>query len=202
MRSAEEYENAMQVALDYAESHPGTLVVSVADHETGGVRLDGNGGRSPAVLQTYEATYAEMVFEALEAVADLGFNLSPRSIIGAVRETISDLTGGAVQLRRDEIASIFGASNIEDVIIEFSALLNARGGVEYTTTGHTDADVSLFAFGPGAGLLDGTVDNTEVGLWLADAMGLSFPMEQDVADADLTNKISWAAGVTGADSLM
>ena len=202
MRSAEEYENAMQVALDYAESHPGTLVVSVADHETGGMRLDGNGGRSPAMFQTYEATYAEMVFEALEAVADLGFNLSPRSIIGAVRETISDLTGGAVQLRRDEIASIFGASNIEDVIIEFSALLNARGGVEYTTTGHTDADVSLFAFGPGAGLLDGTVDNTEVGLWLADAMGLSFPMEQDVADADLTNKISWAAGVTGADSLM
>jgi alkaline phosphatase len=202
MRAAEEYDNAMQVALDYAQSHPGTLVVSVADHETGGMRLDASGERTPAVFQTFEATAAEMVFEALEAVADLGFNLSPRSIIRTVRETVSDLTGGSVRLTRDEITSILDASSLEDAITDFSALLNARGGVEFTTTGHTDAEVSLFAFGPGADLLEGTVDNTEVGLWLADAMGLSFPPEQDPAEADLTPAIVWAPNMNEADSLM
>jgi alkaline phosphatase len=196
MRAAEEYENAVQVALDYAEKNPGTLVVSVADHETGGMRLDIGGERTPAIFRSYEATVAEMALEAVEALADLGFSLSPRSIIGAVRETISELTGGSVRLSTNEILSILDASSIEDAIFDLSSLLNARGGVQYTTTGHTDADVSLFAFGPGADLLEGRVDNTDVGRWLAETMGLSFPAQQDTVYADLPNVDLWSAGET------
>lgn len=103
MRSAEEYETAMQVALDYAERNPGTLVVSVADHDTGGMRLDVEGGRAPAVFRSYEASYVEMFHEVVDAIGDLGFSLNPQSIIGAVRDAVCDLTGGSVQLRRDEI---------------------------------------------------------------------------------------------------
>ncbi|MBB1493359.1 alkaline phosphatase [Paracoccus sp. MC1854] len=202
MRAAEEYENAMQVAVDYAEKNPGILVVSVADHETGGMRLDLDGDRTPAVFQSYEAPYAEMFFEAAEAIADLGWRLSPRSVINAVQETVSDLTGGSVRLEREEIFSILNAAGIEDAIFDFSTFLNVRGGVEYTTTEHTDTDISLFAFGPGANRLEGRVDNTEVGLWLADAMGLSFPAEQNVADADFTSEIFQTAGESWADSLM
>ena len=186
----------MQVALDYADKNPGTLVVSVADHETGGMRLDIGGERTPAIFRSYEATAAEMALEAVEAIADLGFSLSPRSIIGAVRETVSELTGGSVRLSTNEILSVLDASSIEDAIFDLSSLLNARGGVQYTTTGHTDADVSLFAFGPGADLLEGRVDNTDVGRWLAETMGLSFPAQQDTAYADLTNVDHWSAGET------
>jgi alkaline phosphatase len=159
MRSAEEYEAAMEVALAYAEANPDTLVV-------------------PAIFRTYEATYAEMFVEVLGDIADLGFSLSTRSIVRTVRESVSDLTGGSVRLTRDEILSLLDASDIEEAVFEFGALLNERAGVEYTTTGHTGADVSLYAFGPGAERLQGTVDNTKVGLWLADVMGLSFPAEQ------------------------
>lgn len=196
MRAAEEYENAVQMALDYADKNPGTLVVSVADHETGGMRLNIGGERTPAIFRSYETTAAEMALEAVEAIADLGFSLSPRSILGAVRETISDLTGGSVRLSTNEILSVLDASSMEDAIYDLSLLLNARGGVQYTTTGHTDADVSLFAFGPGADLLEDRVDNTDVGRWLAETMGLSFPAQEDTVYADLTNVDLWSAGET------
>ena len=187
MRSAEEYEDALQVALAYAADNPDTLVVSVADHETGGLQLTLDGERTPAVFRTYEATYSEMLVEVFQGVADLGFQLSTRSIIRSVRETVSDLTGELVRLTRGEILSLLDASSFEDAILDFGAIMNAHGGVEYTTTGHTAADVSLFAFGPGAGLLEDRVDNTDVGKWLAEAMGLSFPAGQEVMDLDLAH---------------
>lgn len=187
MRSAEEYEEAVQVALAYAADNPGTLVVSVADHETGGLQLALNGELTPAVFRNYEATYAKMLVEVVQEIADLGFQLSTRSVIRTVRETVSDLTNGSVRLTGGEIRSLLGASSFEDAILDFSALLNGRGGVEYTTTGHTDADVSVHAFGPGADLLEGRVDNTDVGRWLAEAMGLSFPAEHEIMGLDLAN---------------
>jgi alkaline phosphatase len=189
MRSAEEYEEAVQAALAYAADNPGTLVVSVADHETGGLQLAPDGERTPAVFRNYEATYAEMVVEVIQGIADLGFDLSTRSVIRSVRGTVSDLTDGSVRLTRAEILSLLDASSIEDAIFDFSALLNARGGVGYTTTGHTDADVSLHAFGPGADLLQGRIDNTDVGKWLAEAMALSFPVEPEVTGLDLADSI-------------
>lgn len=34
-----DFDNAVGVAIDYAESHPGTLVIVLADHETGGLSI-------------------------------------------------------------------------------------------------------------------------------------------------------------------
>jgi alkaline phosphatase len=202
MRSAQEYEDALQVALAYAAENPGTLIVSVADHETGGMQLALDGERTPAVFQTFEATYAEMLVEVLNGLADVGFQLSTRPYIRSVQETISDLTGGSVQLTRSEILPLLGSSSLEDAYFDFSEILNARGGVEYTTTSHTGADVSLFAFGPGAGLLPDRVDNTEIAPWLASAMGLSFPAEQAIAGESPLLDTGTVAGLIEIDLLM
>ncbi|MBR4995325.1 MAG: alkaline phosphatase [Alistipes sp.] len=37
-----DFANAVSVAMDYADSHPGTLVVVAADHETGGLTIPSN----------------------------------------------------------------------------------------------------------------------------------------------------------------
>ncbi len=34
-----DFDNAVGVAMDYADTHPGTLVIVVADHETGGLTI-------------------------------------------------------------------------------------------------------------------------------------------------------------------
>lgn len=41
LREVEDFDAAVGAALDFAESHPGTLVVALADHETGGLALSG-----------------------------------------------------------------------------------------------------------------------------------------------------------------
>ena len=73
-----------------------------------------------------------------------------------------------------EIASILAVPRREAGAM-LGEILNARGGVEFSTTRHTSADVVLSAFEAGADLHEGTIDNTPVAAWLAEAMGLSFP---------------------------
>jgi alkaline phosphatase len=186
MRSAGSFEDALIVARDFAEAYPGTLVISVADHETGGMTLDLDGDRTPAAFRGYAASYGEMVLEILGDIAELGPRAcDPEGVVATVQAAVSDLTGGAVSsLTEDDIESILGAESFEAAYLALGGLLNARGGVEYSTTGHTGDPVSLYAFGAGADLHDGEIDNTMVGHWLAEAMGLSLPPDQRDREAD------------------
>jgi alkaline phosphatase len=102
-----------------------------------------------------------------------------------VNEVVSSLTDGGISLSVSEIASILDAPRREAEAV-LGEILNARGGVEFSTTGHTAADVALAAFGAGADLHGGTIDNTTVAAWLAEAMGLSFPVASPAEGAGAT----------------
>ena len=81
-------------------------------------------------------------------------------------------------LTEAEIDAVLDARSLGAANAAFSEAMNARGGVAYSTGGHTAADVSLHAFGAGADRFAGVIDNTEVGRRLAEAMGLALPEEQ------------------------
>jgi alkaline phosphatase len=55
-----DFDQAIEVALDFARSNPGTLVVVTSDHETGGLSLVEKDGRLKALYNTTDHT-AEMV---------------------------------------------------------------------------------------------------------------------------------------------
>ena len=175
--SGASFEQAWQVALDYAKAHPDTLIVSVADHETGGMTLELGNDRLPSVFQDFQATYEEMGTAILAAISDLGENPAPAAVNETVNAIVSDLTGGAVTLTDAEIGSILGAADQDAAYAVLAETLNARGGIEFSTTGHTAVDVPLYAYGPGSERFSGVVDNTVVGQWVAEAMGLSLPSE-------------------------
>ena len=40
------FDDAVKIAMDYADAHPGTLVIITADHETGGVSVGQDGSIS------------------------------------------------------------------------------------------------------------------------------------------------------------
>jgi alkaline phosphatase len=40
-----DFDAAVKIAFDYADKHPGTLVVATADHETGGLTIINNNNR-------------------------------------------------------------------------------------------------------------------------------------------------------------
>jgi alkaline phosphatase len=178
MHSAKAFEDAYRLALDYAEENPDTLVVSVADHETGGMTLEFGEERTPEVFRSFEATYEDMAVAIGEAVADLGEDAEASAIAAAVNDTLADLTGGTLALELDEIATVLGAGSPEASYTELAEILNARGGIEYSTGGHTAVDVPLYAFGAGAHLRCGVLDNTDVAGWMAEAMGLDMPEAQ------------------------
>ncbi len=177
MRAAAAYEDAVRVALDYLSDHPDTLVICVADHETGGMSLNFGAGRTPAIFQAYRATNAEMLKAVQDRVAGLGAGADRGEVVAAAQATIAQLTGGTVALTAGEVGSFLDAATPAAAYHAIGVLLNGRGGIAYATTEHTGVDVSLSAFGAGAGLRAGLIDNTAVYGWLVEAMGLLQPGE-------------------------
>ncbi|NNF57213.1 MAG: alkaline phosphatase [Rhodothermaceae bacterium] len=158
------YDAAVQGALDFAEANGQTLVVSVADHETGGMTLgrDGVYAWDPAVLRTARASR-----EAMRARISAGDD-----VLAVVRE------GTAVDsLNADEAAALRAAHAAGDspaLDRAISAVLSARAGIGWTTTGHTAVDITLYAFGPDGGRLRGHLPNDAVGRILFDLMGFAW----------------------------
>ena len=53
--------------------------------------------------------------------------------------------------------------------------------IHYTTTSHTATPVHLYAFGPGAHLFSGVVDNTDIARTVAHLWNLRFPAPREIA---------------------
>ncbi len=153
------FDAAVAAALDYARRNGNTLVVSVSDHETGGLTL-GRRGRSwnPAVLSRVRASHAPIVAELTSGAAagDVLYNYA--GIDDLTDEEREMLAEAGTQSRRLNAA--------------LTQIISERAGVGWTTGSHTAVDVNLYAFGPGRDMLAGNLDNAEVGRRLATLLGL------------------------------
>jgi alkaline phosphatase len=167
MHAMSSFEASMQKVLEFQKEHPDTLVVMVADHDTGGMAVQPSGTATPAVFRDFDATAEEIAgaFDAADAAS--------------IRDTVAQHTG--LTLSDEEVTALQGS---EDVALDLAQLLSAKGGVTFTTTGHTAVDVPIYATGPGAELFTGVQENAAVGSHLAEALGLSLPADQQDAGAD------------------
>ena len=153
------FDQAVQVALDFANANGETLLVVTADHETGGLTLGNQmnlaflGGITATTDFIWGLVKSEMMDaeEAMEAFAGIG-----------------DTWPALTNQEKNAIDS-FGEMGISDV-------LSARVGVSWNGIGmdegdHTLTMVPVFAVGPGSELFDASgFDNTDVGRLLFDAV--------------------------------
>lgn len=158
------YDRALAVALDFADRDGNTLVVSVADHDTGGLSL-GRGGQytwQPEVLGGVRSSHGPMI-RALE-----------RGDAAAV--VLRDFAG--IDDLSDEELEDFEAAGenrrFNGVIAEAIA---RRAGLGWTTGGHTGVDVKLYAAGPGRDHFIGNHDNTYIADIIADLLELDLAAE-------------------------
>ena len=177
-----EFDRAVQVAKDFATVNPDTLVIVTADHETGGAAIIGASTVTDAALRAKTNTTASMRDSVVGTYQAAKFPKYTMSADGYPATTDIDgkmLIGYGGNADRYE-AWVSNTKPVQDSQQPFvgTAPLNtypATASVRNNSTGylvtgqvpgdtavHTATDVPLSAFGRGAALFTGLMDNTDV----------------------------------------
>ena len=157
------YDEAVAAVLAWAARDGQTLVVSTADHETGGLTLgrDGVYAWDPAPLLAATASRERM---AARIAAGENAATVVQDGVGA-----DSLDAGVA----DALARAASAQDAAAVARIVRDLESEPAGIGWTTTGHTAVDVGLYAWGPGADAFHGTMRNDAVGRALFGVLGLA-----------------------------
>ncbi|HCZ06110.1 MAG: alkaline phosphatase [Thermotogota bacterium] len=146
-----EFNKAFEVALEFAESHPDTLIVVTSDHETGGLGLSTGGYTMDIELLRGYKKNADWL--ARESGGD----------IEKLKSLVKEYCG--VELTDEDVSFIeamkaanpsYGYSNA------IGRILSNKAKVGWTTFDHTAGPVPIFAVGPGAEHFVGVFDNTDI----------------------------------------
>lgn len=159
-----EYDRAVAAALEFARRDGATLVVSTADHETGGMSLsrdvDGEAAYAfdPAVLRRVHRSLWSLTTEVGRAEDPFA--------------TLTELAGiDPTESESEEIVAALDAGDGDRLYTALGKAIDVRAGIGWTTGGHTGVDVFLYAFGPGAERFRGSLGNDEVGRRLLALLG-------------------------------
>ncbi|KAL8283576.1 hypothetical protein RQP46_005679 [Phenoliferia psychrophenolica] len=148
-----------------------TILISVSDHETGGISL----GRQLTSAYPEYAWYPDAVANVTHSAEWLG------------AAVVANPTATREWLRTE----VFGQGlGIEDVT---EAEISRRAQIGWSTAGHSGVDVNLYAYGYNATGLAGNRENTEVGHHIVNAMGLDL----DVVTLELNKNLDWFSSNAG-----
>ena len=172
-----DFARAFETAIEFAKENENTLVITTADHSTGGLSI-GRGGPyvwNPEFIHAAEKTPDYMAALIAEEGQD-------------VEQVLTDNIG--FELTEEEIQSVIDAKEAapeEEVLREvdnaIEHIFNVRSGTGWTTSGHTGVDVNVYAYGPGSEMFQGLIDNTDQAENLFKIIGE--PMEtEDGAEED------------------
>jgi alkaline phosphatase len=186
-----EFDRAVQVAKDFAEKHPDTVVIVTADHECSGAAIIGASKVGDSTLAAYSGSgqanlrdkvvgvYDQAGFPRYHMLAD-GYpettDIDQRMLIGYGANADRYETWRANQLPTRDVQQPFASVPPLDAAPENPGVRNAGKG--YLVTGqvpgdqavHTGTDVPLSAYGRGAALFSGVYDNTDVFFKLGQAV--------------------------------
>ncbi|MBO1271203.1 alkaline phosphatase [Shewanella sp. 4t3-1-2LB] len=150
MGEMDEFAHAVEAVEQYVRSHPDTLMVVTADHNTGGMSIgrDDKYAWYPEVIKAVKASPETL---AAKALADDNWP-----------QLLADGLGFAID---DELKARFDHARMQGKDVLAQAIkheIDLRSNTGWTTGGHTGVDVQVFATGPGAELFIGNQDNTDI----------------------------------------
>lgn len=147
----EDFMAAVRTVLNFARENHDTLVVIVADHETGGMSVgrDGFYHWNPQPIRGMKATPAGMTARYL-----------------AGKESLSVIVADSIafELSEAEVEAL-DTTPLEDEAAwdAITGLFNERTMTGWSSSGHTGVDVPLYAYGPGSDRFHGVMQNETVG---------------------------------------
>jgi alkaline phosphatase len=146
-----DFAQAVQVARDFVDANPDTLLLITADHETGGLSLgrDGHYAWHADVIRGVTATAPVLASRLLASDPWL------RTWYDHTNITLTQEDREHLQAARQQ-----GEAALADAI---KSLINQRSFTGWSTGGHTAVDVPLMAYGKGSEQFHGYLDNAEIG---------------------------------------
>ncbi|KAJ0419603.1 alkaline-phosphatase-like protein [Aspergillus carlsbadensis] len=160
------YNDVIAWVREWIDKHPDTILLSAADHETGGLTLN---GYDPLPLRN--ATHSRAYLQGLwDDERPEGSDAQREFLINEILPL-----SGLEDVSDSDIDGILSASSIGSGI---ASLLSSRAGVDWSTGGHTSVDVTLHGYAAGRKRralqadLAGGWDNTEIPRYIEDVLGL------------------------------
>ena len=168
------FDNAVRVALDFYRAHPmETLIITTADHETGGLSVNDTDFESvEGVSASYGDGFAQLYDpqksfeEFIAAVNSLGL-YPDKEELETLREVYTET-----------LLTEYPEGTIDTApALALNGILNDRIGVSWSTDYHTSADVAIGVSGVFADLFAAAQDNTDIANILADIMGVDIGLQ-------------------------
>jgi len=196
------YNDAMLAMREWIDEHTDspTTLISTADHECGGltvgVQLEGppDYWYAPEHFSKASATSGPLASKwAAYTGSDLrGFlKNSIFAKYGIMEPTEEELSEGlALKAEKDKFAKLL------------TKMLSGRLGVNWATGGHTAADVTLYGWGVGAQRFRGMRENNEVGLFIAEQLGLDLESVTERIQRNETWMEEWVKPKEGVEKVV
>ncbi len=201
------FDDAVQVARDFASDDGETMVIAVPDHDNGGCTIysdDNKGGDSYKDIQVHEMVKPITDAKITAAyLADILFGMYPSSDATTADDSaaIADSVGDYWPV----IDSIpMSTSEMDEVVDDINNggwlektlgdIFSTRCYIGWTTGGHTGHDVQIWYEGCDRDI--NTIDNTEVGDMIFEAIGANKDSVNARLFVDATDAFSDADNVT------
>ncbi len=172
-----EFDRALSVALNFARQREDTLLVAMADHETGGLTL----GRMLREEQIGEKNYSrdwDLDILREQKATVMGMLTLIENGDDPVDVFVEKTGIETIYLSQKKSLLTIPTMDLEDEDIEedamrvIGAILSSHVKVGWSTRFHTAVDVGVYAFGPGAERFAGHHPNWQIGRMLAELMDL------------------------------
>ncbi|GAA5987469.1 hypothetical protein JCM11641_003839 [Rhodosporidiobolus odoratus] len=181
-----------------------TMLISVSDHETGGLAL---GRQLNETVYPEYLWYPDALLAATHSTSYLGSLIASRYPAITREEIVSEVFEDGLGINdaaSSEIDRVWQART--DAYWANRVLADAisrRAQVGWSTAGHSGVDVNLYAYGHNSTGLTGNVENTDIGQHIAHTMGV----HHEVVTLELNEKLaSWfkpeAGNSTGQTSVL
>ncbi|RJE24540.1 Alkaline phosphatase [Aspergillus sclerotialis] len=184
-----EYNKVMDLVRSWINNHPDTIMLSAADHECGGLTLN---GFNPLPLKDVSSTTTvlEKKFEAYDG--DSPADYLKNTILPAY---------GITNATEDEIEDLVELKGTGKFGMSLGHMLAERAGVHWSTGDHTAVDVTLFGHAAGKRVLElkgemaGNWDNTQLPGYIEKTLGVDI---KDATKELRKNGVDWVPKTTMA----
>lgn len=169
------FDKAVGVALDFAKKNKNTLVVAVTDHGTGGISI-GNMATSTNYPELAMSVFTKDMRKAKYTEVLTAQKISEDK--SKAKQLAKNMMG--LELTTTELESISKTERTSGIENVLGKAMTERAHLGWTTTGHTGEDVPLYVYTANhANQLTGTVNNSDIALYIAKAMNLDLDKATD-----------------------